>query len=78
MIWALVEGINFLGLLVFSLSCPWSGLRKEEFEVIHSFEKSYIRKFIAFKRRERLKNFIVYWLFESLFIQRKKESIFRS
>jgi hypothetical protein len=48
----LVEGIDFLGSLVFSLPCPWSGLRKEEFEVIHSFEKKYIRKFSAFKKRE--------------------------
>ena len=52
LIWVLVEGIYFLGFLVFSLPYPWSGLRKEEFEVIHSFEKSYIRKFISFKRRE--------------------------
>ena len=52
LIWVLVEGINFLRLLVYSLSCPWSSIRKEEFEVIHCFEKPYIRKFLAFKRRE--------------------------
>jgi hypothetical protein len=38
LIWVLIEAIDFLGFLVFSLPCPWSGSRKKEIEVIHSFE----------------------------------------